>query len=79
MYMSNNGKVFVLSKDESMSDLPSFDKFITHCVITNFKNGGKRIEGFSSEEHAQLEYDARQQDLDMLNNCMHQSIVMQEL
>ena len=79
MYISNNGKVFVLTSDESMDDMPAFDKHITHCVITTFKSGGKRIEGFSSEEHAQLEYDARNQALDMLDNIMYQSVVMQEL
>lgn len=79
MYISNNGKVFVLTSDESIDDVPAFDKHITHCVITTFKSGGKRIEGFSSEEHAQLEYDAHNQDLDILNNMMHQSVVMQEL
>ena len=78
MYISDNDKEIVINRDESIDDVPSFDKFITHCVILNFKAGDKKIIGFSAEEFAELAYNGYKDMMHELGFAVD-SVVMQPL
>lgn len=78
MYASNNKKEFVINKDESLDDIPSFDDSITHAIIINFKAGDKKVIGSCGMEYAKLLYNEYK---NMINNLGFpaDSVVMQSL